>query len=94
MQILALNIERDHDNKQLCGSLTYQSETHQGLLLWTVDAQPHRIDVRFVQGDSPDWDQWVEQHLATLSDKLILEIARHRGLPALETSHPAFAFAG
>lgn len=94
MKIISVDIERDHDGQQLCGSLEYLLDGQDsGQFLWTVDASPNRINVHFVQGSSENWDELADAHLGYLSDHLILEIARRRGLSSLESAHPAFAFA-
>lgn len=84
MKILALQIERSIMNQSFCGTLDYFLDNEeQGTLLWTVDATPLKIDVAFVQGSDDAWDEIASKHAARLSDHVILEIARRRGLPAL-----------
>lgn len=83
MKILALQIERSIMNQSFCGTLDYLDNEDQGTLLWTVDATPLKIDVAFVQGSDEAWDEIASKYAARLSDHVILEIARRRGLPAL-----------
>ncbi|PKL77688.1 MAG: hypothetical protein CVV27_04785 [Candidatus Melainabacteria bacterium HGW-Melainabacteria-1] len=82
MIIKAIEIER-YSHQQYCGTLDYILEDLPGTLLWTVDATPLRIEVAFVQGSDENWDLLAQEHATLLSDKLILDIARRIGLPAL-----------
>lgn len=86
MKILALHIERSLDSDTFCGTLDYADHAREGTLLWTVDAHPLKIDVAFVQGSDEAWDEIAREHASRFSDRVILEIARRRGLPALTAS--------
>lgn len=84
MNINSIQIERSIE-QQYCGTLDYTCDGESGLLLWTVDASPLKINVAFVQGSDENWDQIAHAHAGPLSDHLILHIARQCGLPALAT---------
>ncbi|MGV3525373.1 MAG: hypothetical protein ACO1RX_14175 [Candidatus Sericytochromatia bacterium] len=83
MKINAIQIERMTSEQEYCGTLDYRDEAGEGTLLWTVDAQPLRIHVAFVQGSVDNWDEVARQHAHVFSDNVILAIARHSGMPAL-----------
>lgn len=87
-------IERKLSDHQFCGTLRFIEESNESIdLIWSVSATQAKINVNFVQGSVPDWDERIAHYLDYLSDNLILEIARNQGLEALETpSYPAFAF--
>lgn len=85
MKIVSLQIERSQQDNYFCGTLDYTNHELEGTLLWTMDASPLKINVAFVQGSDENWDLLAREHAAYLSDQLILEIARRRGLPALAT---------
>ncbi len=84
MKINSIQIERTIE-QQFCGTLDYTCDEQSGVLLWTVDATPLKIDVAFVQGSDENWDKIAHEHAGHLSDHLILHIARRCGLPALAT---------
>lgn len=87
LHIAAINIERKTSDHQFCGTVDFVADQRIGTLLWTVDANPLKIDVAFVAGSHDDWDQVAGKHAGKLSDQIILEIARRQGLSALSTPH-------
>lgn len=92
MKILDLQIERDLQDQHFCGTLdyvTYQGDV--GTLLWTLQDSRRKIEVAFVQGSDPAWDQLAQFHSRYLTDQLILAVARRRKLQALMPSEALFA---
>ncbi len=92
MKILDLQIERDLQDQHFCGTLDYVSYQGQiGTLLWTLQDSQNKIEVAFVQGSDPDWDQLAQFHSRYLTDHLILAVARRRKLQALVPNEALFA---
>lgn len=83
VRIASISIERSTSDRHFCGTVDFANHQREGTLLWTVDASDLKIDVAFVAGSDSDWDLLASEHASFLSENIILEIARRKGLRAL-----------
>ena len=83
VRIASISIERSTSDRHFCGTVDFENYEREGTLLWTVDASDLKIDVAFVAGSDADWDLVAGNHSSYLSEQIILEIARRKGLRAL-----------
>lgn len=83
VRIASISIERSTSDRHFCGTVDFENHECEGTLLWTVDASALKIEVAFVAGSDADWDRVAAENASFLSEQIILEIARRKGLRAL-----------